>query len=383
MPLSILYMTTASPRTITLGIIDFMQWLIEEKDVKRETAVNYVTHVRSGFITHLSDISAFDAGSALTLAKTSIKAQSERTERLARKAITFEIQPLLPEMLEWLRGHYWDAGIDSSMIYIAVAFSYNFITRISEVVNVGPYTDSKTGKIKLIDHRPYFNELVLQTDVGESYKIDTYFNRHPQPMIVYFRLELISNKTSRRASVNLEPYQCYRRGNAQEIQFFDDFMSWVHQCGVRVLDAPIFSRVHPLTGLHAQCQGSSFRNALKSAANAYNIDPRYYSGKSTRIGGATNMRAAGRTDADMLGLAGHKDIAMTMRYASAVSARGNVLSNDQSSLPTVDQLKRLLVPVNPSGATRLGWLPVSPDLSSEKGHDILGKRINTGKRQAI
>jgi len=343
-PLSILYMTNAPPRQITVTVIDFMRWLIEERNVKSDTAVSYVTHVRSGFVTHLSDISAFDAGSAMTLARSSMRALNTRMERLTDRAEHTEIQPLLPEMLTWLRGNYWNEDIDSSMTYMAIAFSYNFITRISEVVNVGPYINLKTGKPRLLDHRPHFNELVLQTEQGGTYQIDTYFQNWPLPIITYFRLELISNKTSHRAAANLEPYQCHRRGNEQEIQFFDDFMSWIHRCGVRTLESPIFSRLHPHTMRYAECQGTSFRSAMKCMAKAFGIDPKYYSGKSTRIGGATNMRAAGRSDADQVGLAGHHDIAMTMRYVSAVSSRGNVLSNSQEDLPTVNQLKRLLTP---------------------------------------
>jgi hypothetical protein len=234
--------------------------------------------------------------------------------------------------------------IDSKMLYMAVALSQNIVTRIGEVVSEGPYVD-KQGQPKKTDHRFHLHELTLEDSEGRSYQVDSYSSIIPPPIIVYFRLDAVSTKTSKRVVVRAKPYHYFLGGTvtAREVQFFEDFLIWLQISGVHDLDKPVFSRLHPGTGRYAEAQGRDFRQALKDMAVHFELDPIYYSGKSTRKGGATSMHVSGRSDADILGLVGHQQLSTTVEhYISNVGHRGNTFSNADQSQVTIAQLRRNL-----------------------------------------
>jgi hypothetical protein len=160
---------------------------------------------------------------------------------------------------------------------------------------------------------------------------------------VYFRLEVVSTKTSHRRVVKLRPYHFFRSGSLREIQFFDDFLEFIEMSGVRALDKPLFSRLHPVTGTYAEAQGRMFREALKTMAVHFHLDPNLYSGKSTRRGGTTSMQMSDRPDSDMLTLTGHANLSTTVgHYVMDVGHRGNTFRNSDDGQVSLSQLKRSL-----------------------------------------
>ena len=113
--------------------------------------------------------------------------------------------------------------------------------------------------------------------------------------------------------------------------------------GIRALDKPLFSRIHPSTGRYAEAQGHAYRQALKEMAVHFGLSSSLYSGKSTRKGGSTSMHMSGRSDADMLNLAGHAQIKTTVvHYVKDVGHQGNTFHNDDDGHVTLSQLKRSL-----------------------------------------
>jgi hypothetical protein len=340
------YLLGETRLTVTLKIIEFLDWLTESQGIRPHDAASYLTGVRHGFVIHLGDGEAFDDGNSIKLARKACRAKTSRAELTTAVHNRIEIQPLLPSQLDWMRSVMWcgdDATIDSKMTYVAVALSQDVALRIGEVVSEGPYVGKSTGAPLKTDHRFIFDELMLEDSHGTSYQIDTYFTNMPRLEIVYFRLDAISTKTSHRVAVRAKPYQFSRTGTSREIQFFDDFIEWIELSGVRTLESPIFSRVHPHTKRYAEAQGKDYRHALKRMAVHFDLDPDLYSGKSTRKGGATSMHAAGRSDADILSLVGHSNIATTVQhYMADNNHRGNSFGNNDDEQVTIAQLKRSL-----------------------------------------
>ena len=339
-----IYLLGADRSLITLKVVEFLNWMTSHKRILPHIAVNQLVAVRHGFTIHLGDGAAFDKGTALSLARSAYRAKSSR-EELLKSAVT-EIQPLIIEQLDWIRQHFWiraHATIDERMAYIAIALSQNVILRIGEVVSEGPYLN-RDGDVIKTDHRFYYGDLLLEDDMGQPHQVDTYFLfPSPRPTIVYFRLEVLSTKTSHRRAVKLRPYHFFRHGSIREIQFFDDFLLFIELSGVRDLTKPLFSRLDPVKNSYAEAQGRTFREALKAMAVNFHLDPLLYSGKSTRKGGATSMRMSDRPDSDMLTLTGHAHLSTTVgHYVTDVGHRGNTFRNTDEGQVSLAQLKRSL-----------------------------------------
>ena len=346
LPLRDIYLLGANRSLITLKVVEFLTWMTSHKGILPHIAVNHLVAVRHGFTIHLGDGGAFDKGTALSLARSAYRAKSSR-EELLNSAVT-EIQPLIIEQLDWMRQHFWiraQASIDERMAYIAIALSQNVILRIGEVVSEGPYLN-RYGDVIKTDHRFYYGDLLLEDDMGQPHQVDTYFlSPAPRPTIIYFRLEVLSTKTSHRRAVKLRPYHFFRHGNTREIQFFDDFLHFIELSEVRDLTKPLFSRRDPIKNTYAEAQGRTFREALKAMAAHFHLDPSLYSGKSTRKGGATSMRMSDRPDSDMLTLTGHAHLSTTVgHYITDVGHRlgGNTFRNTDEGQVSLAQLKRSL-----------------------------------------
>jgi hypothetical protein len=126
------------------------------------------------------------------------------------------------------------------------------------------------------------------------------------------------------------------------------------------LEAPIFSRVK--LGVTLELTGKMYRNALKVMAAHFGIDPRLYSGMSTRKGGSTGMHVAGRPDEEIADEVGHASFKTTLdHYIKDPGNRGHALRDaDSEHAITVTQLKQNLslsvsaasISANSSGAKK-------------------------------
>jgi hypothetical protein len=358
LPLSEVFMLGCSQISITLRVMEFLHWLTNDKGMLPHIAASHIVAVRAGFAMHLGDVTVFDNQVAIHLARKSLRAKSSREDLIAASAV--EIQPLLLPQLDWLRDTLWvspDATIDDKMIYVAIALCQDVILRIGETVSEGPYF-YPNGEPKMTDHRFYLRELILEDEFGQTHQVDTYYDLSPRPTIMYFRLEHLSTKTSGRQAIRAKPYHFFRDGTDREVQFFNDFLDFLEMAGVRDLTKPLFSRIHPTTGTLYEARGKEYRQAIKSMAPHFGLDPSYYSGKSTRKGGSTSMHVSGRSDSDMLQLAGHAQIETTLsHYVKDVGHRGNTFRNEDGGQVTLDQLKRSL-PL-PSSSTSSSHVKIS------------------------
>jgi hypothetical protein len=346
--LSQLYFIGAPRSHAVLAVLSFLEWLVGTKGLPRHTASHHLTGVRHGFVIHLGESSIFDDHSAIALARKAYTAKNSRSERKA--AVVVKIKPLTLQQLDWLRETMWlgswSSTIDTRMTYMAISLSMNIILRIGEVARDGVYQDPKTGQILRSDHRFYLEDLFLEDSSGRPYDYLTFISSVPPPSIVYIRLDGMSSKTSGRQSVQPRPYHFFLDApniTPREVQFFSDFLYWISECGVSSPLLPLFSRIHPSTGLHKELTATLYRSALKSSAEHFGLDPKYFSGKSTRGGGASSMAAADRPVEDMRKLTGHANWETTVdHYVTDVGYRGNVFRNEDRKGITTTQLKRSL-----------------------------------------
>lgn len=354
-----IYMLGQSRDTVLKTIFRFMRWLTEERNVRPHVASDYLTGVRHGFIAYLGDYEAFDS-QPVRLARAGLRKKVTREEMEA--SARPEIQPLLTEQLDWLRASMWvgpGATFETRMTYMAIVTSHNLTLRICETCRDGPYF-YKNGDPRNSDHRFYFADLVLQDGDGEIYNSLTYRDADPRPNLVAFKLRHLTSKTSGRESIDGRTYLIRREGSPREIEFFDDFVSWVIRSRVTKLEAPIFSRVK--LGVTLELTGKMYRNALKVMAAHFGIDPRLYSGTSTRKGGSTGMHVAGRPDEEIADEVGHASFKTTLdHYIKDPGNRGHALRDaDSEHAITVTQLKQNLslsvsaasISANSSGAKK-------------------------------
>jgi hypothetical protein len=82
------------------------------------------------------------------------------------------------------------------------------------------------------------------------------------------------------------------------------------------------------------------REMIKHLKASHGFDPRNFSGKSQRMGGATSYAASGRSTADTLANTGHKNLSTTLIYTNTAGTTGNALSN--TAVITDKDLKRTL-----------------------------------------
>lgn len=330
-----LYMVGLSRSEILEQVYRFLRWMVDVKGIPAQTAAAHLTGVRHFFRVNLGDFQAFDTEQVM-LARKCCRAKRTREELRVAAAAKVEIAPVVPEQMDWMRARYWariQATVEDKMAYMAIAMSQNIILRIGEVAYEGPY-----GPEKKTDHRFFFSDLVLEDDRGRGYGLVAYKAVTPRPKIVYFRLDTLSSKSSRRQADG-KPYHFTPGETAREAQFFNDFLEWIERSQVVQADRPLFC--YRSNGVYHDLLGKKFRNVLKTMAVAFGMNPRCYSGKSTRKGGASSMQVSGRPDSHIVGLTGHAAITTTVvHYIRDAGLLGNTFRNSDDTAVKVHHLKR-------------------------------------------
>ena len=345
-------------------LIDFLHWMIAPpQSVAASVACHHFTGLRFMFRNHITSLEPF-SDESLTKAKESTLTKSNKEIR-ERKA-TYQILPLVINDLAELRQRFFmdaSASLHERMTCVAIAAGFNVTLRIGEVAYGGPYEkwvpDFQASDPVLLaservtpplvwtevkgDHRLFLCDIYLEDTTGVSYSYLQYIDLAPEarPIIEYMKWDSGSTKSSRRQHDKLAYH--FGRGSPLESQFLDDFLWFLHHRGRTTADLQIFSCVsHSKRAdqLTKNLTERMVREMIKHLKASHGFDPRNFSGKSQRMGGATSYAASGRSTADTLANTGHKNLSTTLIYTNTAGTTGNALSN--TAVITDKDLKRTL-----------------------------------------
>ena len=193
--------------------------------------------------------------------------------------------PACIEMLDFLRGSMWDTERPfDQMIYLSTITMYQFLLRVSSVA----YDSNVGGKHALLVEDVLFtlnNGNKIHAPLLQFWK-----NDDVNSIIFFFRSNKVWSPRSR--------IEVIQRRSAAEARYIEDMVSWARNSLVKHGEQ-FFAmwRINRNNQLAIRrVLRSHVTSAVKRAASHFNLDPRNFSTRSLRIGGATNLTSAGFED---------------------------------------------------------------------------------------
>ena len=218
--------------------------------------------------------------------------------------IRLDQAPMTYNMVEWLRGRYWDnpaSPLKDKMAYLAIVVGFNGLMRGSEIVykksgkaensqgsvvgGVVPFTgghvtfrsDRKRGGVKGLSN--YSSEEVRELKIGKE---------------SVFSITIVVPYTKTNKSGKAKSCSVTRASSEESGRLIDHMVDWCTMSGIRDSDF-FFSRYSP-AGTLCKLRSCDVSAMMKEAAVAHQIDPTSIGTRSLRIGGRTTMQNAGASE---------------------------------------------------------------------------------------
>jgi hypothetical protein len=229
--------------------------------------------------THFVDTGVFDE-TVIQYAR-----RSARAERVATGTGPARRPPRAPfpyELVCWVRERLWSGTVDDRMVYVGMAVAFNFMLRVSEYAWTGP---RDRGHALLTDD-------VCFTRADHSQQFAWEMGRHPvsESGVIAATFQFRTSKTHQGGHPRVRTLVGDSPG---ERQLLTDLEAWCRECGAES-GQMLFSRWRH--GTHRKLRDSDVRLWVREAAVANHIPAAGFSPHSIRVGGATEMSAAGHDD---------------------------------------------------------------------------------------
>jgi hypothetical protein len=313
-------------------VLDFILWL--SNDGKRQGAVRTIIGgVKFYFKCNIVSSAAL-CDPSISCALTGLGSSDMSID--LKKAPSQSLLWALPLNIH-ARALFWmSTWIDYKMTYIAGALGFNFSLRIGEIAKSASY--NKPPKFHP-DHRFYFCDISLEdaNDPSIMYSFSEYKSISPRPMISVIIFVKNSSKTSGRARPDGKPYFLGPLGTTEEIELFNDFITWMELCGHDLDDEPIASRFNRNTSKFKRATSKEVTAMLNEVGAEYELQG--FTGKSLRGGASSAFSAAGYSDSIILNSVGHKAIASNQHYQSG-SALGNKYALGAGDVVSITDVRR-------------------------------------------
>jgi len=128
-----LCMKEASATQRRVMLVDYIQWLTEERKINGDEISRIISALRSRWVQACADVSAFEDES-VRLAKKASKAESAREKHLLKEKR--RRLPVTMDMIQRQRQSHWmqSKEVNKKMVYMGMMLGFNFMWRVSEYV---------------------------------------------------------------------------------------------------------------------------------------------------------------------------------------------------------------------------------------------------------
>ena len=335
--------------SMVILILEWFQWL---QEVEKFPA-SVIGRMASGLNFHC-EIRVVHAG--VFDHPSIIRARKSVAPTAERKAANEQIMGINLELVQGLRNQLWIGGtVDQRMTYIAIATGYNYTLRPGHITFMGRGVE---------DHRYLLGDITIEALMdGRMYSFEDWISSGVDSGtriaigLIILRLDSSKSHGARRGGDGTLSF--VGPGNVFESQFFEDFVSWLEECGLEreaiqrgkkkiseegtrpILQRPIFSRIHSTTGLFKMSRSKDVTTAIKAGAELCGLPASSFTAKSMRIGGCTTAVAAGASSDDIQRATGHASVTTSLIYTRRT--RHQATSLGYGSSVSVQDLKRMRV----------------------------------------
>lgn len=192
--------------------------------------------------------------------------------------------PFTVELLRWARTKYWNGGTDEKMTYLGAALLYALVWRISELIS---------------DEHGLLTEDVIYVTTANEHILAPQLSLHMFPTVKL--IQVISRSSKTRASRGKTEF--IGREDPDSDQLVSDLMSWAQLSGVQNGN---FFLSRFANGRNKRLTRCMVTNLVKASAVHFSLPVNRYSSHSLRIGGPTEMLAAGVPSSEILLASGHE-----------------------------------------------------------------------------
>ena len=277
---------------------------------KRIVLVNFMKYTSAGnhsvskmmgglrhvFRTRLYDLTIFDDG----VVKGARKALKPRGREVSIRTEQRMRAPFTLEMLKWSRSQYWAGGVlEDQMTYLGASLQYALVWRVSELISN--------------DHGLHIEDVIFIT-YSHQHVLAPQLFLHSTDSIQLVHITSRSSKT-RGSRGKLE---FVGRDDSDSLQLLLDLICWVQLSAIKEGDYFLSRNAH---GRNKRLTRSMITGLVKVSAKHFGLPIHRYSTHSLRIGGPTEMLAAGASPADILLASGHQSDAGLLYQLNSTRAR--------------------------------------------------------------
>lgn len=270
------WLTGVQKREQRVVLVNFMRIAVEQ----HHRLATEMGGLRHWFRTNLADLDIFEDG-VVQGARQALKPRGRDVSIGIEQRMR---APFTIELLRWARTHYWDKGCDEKMTYLGAVLQYALVWRVSELI--GDEHGLRTEDVAYVSDT---NEHVLAPQLSS----------HMFPTIRM--VQVISRSSKTRASRGKSEF--ISRDDPDSDQLVQDLMSWAQLSGVQNGD---FFLSRFAKGRNKKLTRSMIAELVKTTAAHFNLPVSRYSTHSLRIGGPTEMLAAGVPPSEILLASGHE-----------------------------------------------------------------------------
>jgi len=286
-----LWLTGLTNKEQRVVLISYMKMTVDDHR-RLDTEMGGLRHL---FRVNLADLNIFDDG-VVQGARRSLKPRGRdvciRTEQRMRA-------PFTVELLRWARTHYWNGGADEKMTYLGAALQYALVWRISELIS---------------DEHGLLTEDVVYVTSTNEHVLAPQLSFHMFSSVKM--IQVISRSSKTRASRGKTEVIC--REDPDSDQLVLDLMSWAGVSGVQNGN---FFLSRFANGRNKRLTRGMVTNLVKASATHFNLPVSRYSSHSLRIGGPTEMLAAGVSSSEILLASGHESNAGLLYQLNSARVR--------------------------------------------------------------
>ena len=271
-----IWLTGVTKREQRVVLVNFMKDTVDGRH-RLDTEMAGLRHL---FRTNLADLDIFEDG-VVQGARHALKPRGREVSIGIEQRMR---APFTVELLRWSRTHYLNGRCDEKMTYLGAALQYALVWRISELIS-----DEHGLRTEDVAYVASTNEHILAPQLSS----------HMFPTIRM--VQIISRSSKTRASRG--KFEFIRRDDPDSDQLVQDLMSWAQLSGVQNGN---FFLSRFAKGRNKRLTRSMVNNLVKTTAAHFHLPVSRYSTHSLRIGGPTEMLAAGVPPSEILLASGHE-----------------------------------------------------------------------------
>ena len=333
-PMKDIWLRGVDRREQRIILVNFMK---SESDEHHQisTVMGGLRHI---FRTRLADLSIFE-DDVVVGARKALKPRGQEVSILTEQRMR---APFTLELLRWSRSRYWTGDIDDKMTYIGASLQYALVWRVSEVLSDEHGLLTEDVAFITFEHQHILAPQLADIS-SNSIRL----------------VQIISRSSKTRGSRGKTEF--ISRSDSDSNQLVDDLIEWAKSSGVQNGD---FFLSRYKSGRNKRLTRRMVTELVKTCARQYGLPDSRYSTHSLRIGGPTEMLAAGVSPSEILLASGHESDAGLLYQLNSMRIRKplQVLGTQGTGLTsseTLDMLPRKLQPVQGSDPTLVLRFPAA------------------------